>query len=475
MTARNDRNTTHSAGYARRVSLVAFALFTALTLATTPGIAHAKTYHVFHGAPAASDENPGSQEKPFLTLVKAAGIATAGDTVIVQGGPYYEGVVVISSGTPASPLVFQGQGRPLVENSGGKAFTILGDHVRIEGFELANSMFGAEVSGTGVVLQDCAIHNNFHEGIRLKKSTNTTIRNCSIDDNGPGNSIGLWLEGPVRALLVEDTRFTSTGLQTTAINAFEAGASDGLVFRRILVRDHPGYGALLMAEAPGDLTGVRVEASRFEGNGGGIVNILGDFTYRQGNLLLQRTHGAVILNNVFIAGSGWGVDCYTSNNVVFANNLFLDNFDRNTPAVGPGIGLEVNAGRDVLVVHNLFVGNTLGVQSSYLDSGGPWPPGFASLLLQNNLFYGNTKAYDEVFKDGGDVAVTKRANHLEADPLFIAPDKGDYHLRPGSPAVDAGEALVDSAAPGLDADFDGNPRPRGKAPDIGPFESPSKE
>lgn len=53
------------------------------------------------------------------------------------------------------------------------------------------------------------------------------------------------------------------------------------------------------------------------------------------------------------------------------------------------------------------------------------------------------------------------------DPLFADPIRGDYHLLPGSPAIDAGVADA-SAAP---SDLDGHARVQGAAPDLGAFET----
>ena len=54
---------------------------------------------------------------------------------------------------------------------------------------------------------------------------------------------------------------------------------------------------------------------------------------------------------------------------------------------------------------------------------------------------------------------------IVADPLFVDPENGNFHLWSDSPAINAGVDV------GLTQDFDGNPVPQGPAPDIGAYES----
>lgn len=54
-----------------------------------------------------SDSNSGAVDQPFLTISKAASVATAGDTVFIHEGTYEEMVTPANSGSAGSPIVFQ--------------------------------------------------------------------------------------------------------------------------------------------------------------------------------------------------------------------------------------------------------------------------------------------------------------------------------------------------------------------------------
>lgn len=60
-------------------------------------------------APNGSDDNPGTEKRPFASIKKAAEVARAGDMVIVRAGVYREHVVFPNSGEPGKPIIFSGQ------------------------------------------------------------------------------------------------------------------------------------------------------------------------------------------------------------------------------------------------------------------------------------------------------------------------------------------------------------------------------
>jgi len=67
----------------------------------------AATYEVAQRHPQASDDAPGTGERPWKSINKAAEQARAGDVVVIRGGRYREHVLVKSSGTAQAPIRFE--------------------------------------------------------------------------------------------------------------------------------------------------------------------------------------------------------------------------------------------------------------------------------------------------------------------------------------------------------------------------------
>jgi len=72
----------------------------------TMQLASSATYCV---APSGQDTNPGTAERPFRTIQKAADVVKPGDKVIVRAGVYPESVVIKTSGEAGKPIVFEGE------------------------------------------------------------------------------------------------------------------------------------------------------------------------------------------------------------------------------------------------------------------------------------------------------------------------------------------------------------------------------
>lgn len=118
----------------------------------------ATTYVVDQAAPGATDANPGTEERPFLTVQYAADLAKPGDTIYVMAGKYVERVKLKTSGSEGRPIAFVSKPRRSATISG---FDLPADYIRVEGFEIT-----ADKPVTAVQLggSHCAILDNFiHE------------------------------------------------------------------------------------------------------------------------------------------------------------------------------------------------------------------------------------------------------------------------------------------------------------------------
>lgn len=67
--------------------------------------AFSRTYHVDTQSPAASDNNPGTKDKPFKTISRAAQILEAGQNVVVHAGVYRETIRPMNGGTSPSQMI----------------------------------------------------------------------------------------------------------------------------------------------------------------------------------------------------------------------------------------------------------------------------------------------------------------------------------------------------------------------------------
>jgi uncharacterized repeat protein (TIGR01451 family) len=144
------------------------------------------------------------------------------------------------------------------------------------------------------------------------------------------------------------------------------------------------------------------------------------------------------------------------------NNIFF----RNSVCFGGGI---FNGSGSPLIQNNTFTGNTANLGGGGLLVGG-------SPILRNNIIVDNwsglqvydsgtpTIDFNDVWNNhGGDYSgIIPGPHDISADPAWVDPANGDFHLSSGSPCINAGDPVNFPAT-----DIDGDPRPLGSASDIG--------
>lgn len=288
------------------------------------------------------------------TIAGALQLAAAGDTVIVMGGTYREGKLLIDK-----PLTLIGIDRPLLDGENARdILTLSGKNITVMGFRFENSGISAMndlaaikcIDITGVHIEDNQIARS-HFAIHLANASDIVVRNNTIEgvprsEHNTGNGIHLW---KCKNALIEENDIS--------------GHRDGIYFEfvsdsRIRCNTSRGnlrYGLHFMFSNDD-----RYEGNRFIENGAGVAVMYSrkvtmeqnEFLHNWGNaaygLLLKDITDSYIGQNyfvhntvgIFMEGSsrmqilwnsfsknGWAMRVQASCN---DNRISLNNFSGNT-------------------------------------------------------------------------------------------------------------------------------------------------
>jgi len=176
--------------------------------------------------------------------------------------------------------------------------------------------------------------------------------------------------------------------------------------------------------------------------------VAGPLFARGGGVRIASCPAFTLTNNVVAQNEasrrGSGIAIYSSDGLL-AHNTIAQNFQ------GVGVGVEVWGGT-VVISNTILVSHTVGITVTDGTVSG-------TAILEGTLWGSGPWANGTDW--GGDGTIVTGTINLWADPLFANPALDNYHLLAGSAAIDAG---VDA---GVGTDMDGEPRPRGTAPDLG--------
>jgi hypothetical protein len=379
---------------------------------------------VYHVALTGSDSNPGSEARPFKTIQKAADIVKPGDTVLVDGGVYtYSGpnncygkvvVCVSRGGAPDNWVVFRSKNkwRAKIDGENGKAgsgFVVRGgaSYVRIQDFEMTG-LANANGSAGGIDLFDGGsdfqvIGNHIHNIGRV----------CANTSNGQN---GVFIEA--NNVLVEGNLIHDNGRLT------------------------PGQ------------QGCQPSNDYWKNHDHGIYHDGGD-------------HVTIRNNIIYNIKQGWAIQVWPKsrahmnilNNTIAFGNQYEGKIGAIVMWAPSAGGMKVS---DSYIANNIFYG--VKTAAIWMGGGsGKDPMRFANVRISNNIISNGALFFAEKNIDTAGLAI---ANNLEkTDPKFADPAAFDFHLRPDSPAINAGLTLSVGAN-----DYDGRLRPRDVGMDIGAYE-----
>lgn len=450
-----------------------------------------------------NDSNAGTANTSggaWLTIQKAASTVVAGDTVEVQAGTYAEAVSETTSGSLASPIVFNGNGKVIV---GG--FSLAGaDFVEVRNFTLDGTGVGAT---TSLIVTDATAHNNtfsniatvgvaswlsgrggitssgtncYFDSIRITNHGNsaitffgqgTTITNCIITGQNAWDVFRPFgSNSKITGCLVtnvSNTPFSGGSLEVGVTYGFSSvsGSPD---FSNVGAPSPP-YTVNQTFTATGTTPTAWGSASLHNANHSDIYQVFGDNGAVVTNMVIERNH----VYNGYEYQFGNVTDDRETNDIsgwMFSNNVFVDitrtmnlyapnfRFYNNTfVRVGPDSSWPIIYGSSGAGhAHGLHIVNNIFEMCGDTNSANKgWYSGAAitNTWFGYNLVRGNTP------KTG----YTPEAGSIkDVDPLLSATT---YKPATNSPVLNAGTNLLSFVS----IDFDG--LSRDSTPSLGAFEA----
>lgn len=393
-------------------------------------------YYVDNGHPQASDGNPGTASLPWATIQHAADTVLAGDTVLVASGTYPERITFgnRTRGAPGQLITFIAAPSRSVTMWG--FYTKYAHYLRIEGFNITT-----DASLTGWTEQNGVFIDSDHVEI---------VDNYLYDLHGAaisGGSLGAYVAGnriyrSQMGITIGGEGWLVENNEVERLYNYGGGDSD---YSRFFGEDHVFRGNFFHGTDFSEIGSAHVDCFQtFDNNGEYAYNILFDgnvcYDFHQGfmgeSAYYGNTSDLTFQNNIFAHGGAWGLSVHQIRNVTVLHNVFADIRYH---------GAGFRDGATGVVRDNIFYN----AGSNYWASDGGTVEGSHNLLYRS---------------DGAIDAADFPNDLVNLDPLMFDPENDDYHLQPGSPAIDSGMNV------GVLHDLEGTTRPRGSGFDIGAYE-----
>jgi len=394
-------------------------------------------------SPQGDDANPGTEDRPWRSIQKAAATLAAGQTAFAKEGIYTEHVVIANSGAEGRPVVLRNYPghAPVLDAQGlDRSWGVVEmhdkAHVRLAGLTIQNArrrQAGIVVHGSShIVIEGCRVSNTSASGILIWECQHVIIDGNEVEracQDGGEESVTIKFSSDT--VEVRNNHIHHTGHEGVDV---KEGARNVRVYNNHI---HHVERQGLYADAWNRET-YNIEF---------FNNVVHDCGFgvavcsEMGGLLHDvRAFNNIIYNNrgpgLVVADWGHPSSTHPIRDIFFVNNTLYG----NGASWGGGLLIENPEAENVVVRNNIFCRN--GPPQILVNRPA------LSATISHNLFDGSEGIRGE--------------NWIEGDPQFVDAESGNFHLRPGSPAVDAGSP---DAAPSQD--YEGEPRPCGSGYDIG--------
>ncbi len=442
-------------------------------------------------APGGSDSAAGDLDHPFATVQHALDQTTPGVTVVLRQGVYHELVSVPSSGTTDAPITLRSycnevatlDGAGLGGDLGEPALVMITNrsHIVVCGLELrgltgrsGNFPAGIWVRGasTDIVLCDNDVHqisannggrNSGAHGIAVYGTSTTPIERILLDNNHVHDLVLGWseavvLNGNVRNFEVRDNvvhdvnniAFDFIGFEGECAACVDDDVTSGDSIDRVRDGTVAGNLAYNVSSAGNPAYGSEKSAGCFYVDGGA-------------GLVIERNIAHHCDLGLELASEWFGK---STRSIVVRNNFLYKNDVTGIATGGYSSGTGGGGGstEDCVIVNNTIYDSSL---DGWADTGVLLQNRNVNNIYENNIIVatighdalrndgahnsGNLVDYT-IYHRGGASGIAGGANSLSVDPDLEDPANGDLHLKPGSPAVNAGASLTTARAGTVDID-----------------------
>ena len=424
---------------------------------STPG--GTTTFYVGVGNSAGS----GTASNPFTTFSAALAAAQPGDTVLVLPGVYTSAGAIrtVRSGLAGQRIVVRGAdpANPPIIQINGKVASIDHAYITLESLILDAGFAASDAvkitsGGDFAVLRDCEVRNGTKDGVDISNADNVLIENCRIHH---------FLAGTFTSQ--QDAHgIVATGEHHLTIRGCSIFYVSGDCFQTDPSRGYPLWDDVVIEDCKLWTGPLPAPAANF--HAGEVPGENAVDTKINPDAVASGYRPSIIIRNVEAYGFEPGfipnraafnikeqVNCWMENVVVHHNEIAFrlrgpgSRGGAHVTLINPVAYENVKVFRieDGLELLHIYNGTfDRGANGTYFSkvSGGYDPAGFD---LRNSLFMGNKPS------DASD------PSNLAADAgFFLDVAHFNYHLAPGSPAIDAGVTIAE-----VTVDMDGQPRTPG--------------